>query len=290
MSWKEIAWNGVRFSVPVAWEVTQIGPRYLVFEGQGEPALEIKWSRIKGTFSQQSALRRLCRLHGNTVRESPLPREWARLLGDFTATGFTWKAETMSGRGVILYCPACGNATLIQFFSKRADCNPDNQTCLSVLASFRDHRLDDQVLWSIFDIRAMIPAAFQLVRHRFEAGIFELKFGAQGQQITLHRWGPASVLLGDSSLLQFAVQKAWGNQNDLRPLTWAGHEAVQWEQTTERSFWTRWWNQMTGAPNFQQFRLWHLVDKNRILSVSARGKKSFNDKMLDRICREYESL
>ena len=193
MLWREIAWNGARLSTPAAWEVAKIGPRYLLLADQEEPAMEIKWERVKGRFSHRTALRRLRSLHGNSVQESPLPDEWKQPLNGFIVTGFTWQAETRGGRGAILYCPACGNATLIQFF--RTFSSPGNKTCLRVLASFQDHSLDDQVRWSLFDIRAQIPAEFRLVRYRFEAGRFEMHFGSKGQRIALYRWGPASALL-----------------------------------------------------------------------------------------------
>lgn len=288
MSWKEIAWNGVRFSVPAAWEVTQIGPKYLVIGAQEEPAMEIKWERGKGSFSHRTALRRLRTHHGDTVRENMLPEGWKQVLSDFTVTGFTWQAAAMGGRGAILHCPACGNATLIQFFRNHRD--PTNQTCLRVLASFRDHSSDDQVLWSIFDIRASIPAAFRLIRHRFEAGTFELNFGSQGQQITLYRWGPASVLLGDGGLLQFAATTVRIHQTELHPLTWVGHDAVQWEHSLASGRWARWWGRMMGEPSFQWFRLWHLAEKNRILSVVAKGKKPIHSHLLDRVCAQYDSI
>lgn len=288
MSWKEIAWNGVRFSAPAAWEVAKIGARYLMLEVQGEPILEIKWERVKGTFSHRSALRRLRALHGDSVGETPLPDGWEQALAEFTATGFAWQTEAMAGRGAILYCAACGTAVLIQFFRNHSD--PPNQTCLRVLASFRDHSSDDKVLWSIFDIRAVIPVQFHLVRYRFEAGIFELTFGSKGQQITLCRWGPASVLLGAGGLSQFAATCVRIPRTELRPQAWAGHDAMQWEQSGSPGRWARWWGQMTGEPFSQWFRIWHVAGKNRILSVGAKGKKSIHPAMLDRICSEYESL
>lgn len=288
MSWREIAWNGVRFSTPAAWEVAKIGPRYLLLADPGEPALEIKWERIKGRFSHRTALRRLSSLHGNTVQESPLPDEWKQILNGFTVTGFTWQAEAKGGRGAILYCPACSNATLIQFF--RNFSIPSNRTCLRVLASFQDHSLDDKVRWSIFDIRAEVPAEYRLVRYRFEAGRFEMHFGSKGQQITLYRWGPASALLDNGDLFAFAAKTIRIHRNEWRPLTWTGHNAVQWEKSVSSGRWARCRERMMGVPHFQWFRLWHILEKNRVFGVGAKGDKHMQSELLDRICTEYESL
>ena len=288
MSWREIAWNGARLSTPAAWEVAKIGPRYLLLADQEEPAMEIKWERVKGRFSHRTALRRLRSLHGNSVQESPLPDEWKQPLNGFIVTGFTWQAETRGGRGAILYCPACGNATLIQFF--RTFSSPGNKTCLRVLASFQDHSLDDQVRWSLFDIRAQIPAEFRLVRYRFEAGRFEMHFGSKEQRIALYRWGPASALLDNGDLFAFAAQTIRIQRSEWRPLTWAGHPAVQWEKPVSAGLWARCRERMLRKPHFQWFRLWHLLEENRLFGVSAKGDKRFQSGWLDRICTQYESL
>ena len=288
MLWREIAWNEIRFSSPAVWEAAKIGPRYLLLAEQGEPALEIKWERIKGRFSHRSAFRRLSSLHGNTVQECPLPDDWKQILGGFTGTGFTWQAKTRSGRGAILYCPACGNATLIQFFLNFSGSN--NEISHRVLASFRDHSLDNQVRWSIFDIRAEIPAEYRLVRYRFEAGRFEMLFGSKRQQITLYRWGPASALLDNGDLFGFAAKTIRIHRNEWRPLTWIGNHAVQWEKSVTGGPWARCRERMMGVPHFQWFRLWHLSGKNRILGVGVKGVKTFQSELLDSICSQYESL
>lgn len=287
-SWREIAWNGVRFSTPAVWEVAKIGPRYLLFADQGEPALEIKWERIKGRFSHQTALKRLNSLYRNTVQKSPLPGEWEKILGNFTVMGFAWQAEARGGRGAIVYCPACGNATLIQFFGNFS--GSSQETCRRVLASFQDHSIDNRVCWSIFDIRAEIPAEYQLVRYRFDAGRFEMHFGSKRQQIALYRWGPASALLENGDLLAFAAKTIRIHRSEWHPLTWAGHHAVQWEMSVLGGLWARCRERMMGKPHFQWFRFWHLLEENRVLGVGAKGDKAFQSEWLDMICTRYESL
>jgi hypothetical protein len=288
MSWREIAWNGIRFSTPAVWEVAKIGPRYLLLADQGEPALEIKWEGTKGRFSHQTALKRLKSLHRDTVHEKPLPEEWEKTLGDFTVMGFAWQAEAKGGRGAILYCPACRNATLIQFFQNFLTAN--HETCRRVLASFRDHSRDNRVRWSIFDIRAEIPAEYRLVRYRFEAGRFEMQFGSKRKRITLYRWGPASALLGDGNLSEFAAKTIRIHRSEWHPLMWSGHHAVQWEKSVSGGLWVWCRERMLGKPHFQWFRLWHIMQKNRVLGVGAEGDKTFHSEFLDRICTQYESL
>ena len=288
MSWREIAWNGVRFSTPVDWEVAKIGPRYLLLTDQGEPAMEIKWERVKRRFSHRTAFRRLSSLHGKTVQERPLPDEWKQILVGFAGMGFTWQAETKSGRGAILYCPDCGNATLIQFFQNFS--SPSNKTCLRVLASFQDHSLDDNVRWSIFDIRSEIPAEYRLIRYRFEAGRFEIHFGSKGQQLSLYRWGPASALLDNDNIAAFAAKTTRIQQSEWCALHRTGYIAVQWEKSILGGLWVQCRERLMRVPHFQWFRLWHLAEQNRLMGIGVKGNKTFPAEFLDRICNAYESL
>ena len=91
---------------------------------------------------------------GKTLKERPLPAGWETALKNFEATGFSWRGTSLGGTGVILYCPACRNASLIQFYQR--DSEELKHACPSILASFQDHRQDDHVFLSVFDIRAMM--------------------------------------------------------------------------------------------------------------------------------------
>jgi hypothetical protein len=288
MSWREIAWNGVRFSAPAAWEVAKIGPRYLLLTDQGEPALEIKWEKIKGRFSHRTAFRRLSSLHGKTVQESPFPDGWKQVLNGFTATGFAWQAESKGGRGAILYCPACANATLIQFFHHKS--NPIAETCLHILSTFQDHATDDRVRWSLFDIKAVIPSQYQLARYRFEAGRYELNFASRKETVALYRWGPASALLAAEDLVAFAAKTLEGQRSDWLALTWSEHPSAEWEKRFPAGLWARFGERLTGTRHYQKMRLWHLPEKNRIMGVTVRGNKPYLPEFFDTLCLSYESL
>lgn len=287
-----MAWNGIRFMAPVNWQVGTIGTRYLMLEEESGPVLEIKWARIKGAFSHKAHLHRLATLHGRNlgkaVRESPLPPGWKKALGGYSAKAFSWHGKTVSGKGVILYCPTCQNATLIQFYHR--DASKAENVSERLLASLRDHRQDNQVVWSVFDIRATIPNTFHLVRQRFEPGIFELEFMSKGQKVTLYRWGPASILLCDRDLVQFARAMLHISQVEPRSLSLAGRKAVEWNVTPPPSRWAHLWGRMKAKPSFQWYRLWHLEEKNCIFGVRIEGKRPLDTPFLDRICVGYESL
>ena len=289
---KEVAWNGIRFLSPREWELGKIGSRYLMLEDESGPVMEIKWGQIKGTFSHRDYLKRLSAFRGKdhrkSVSESPLPSGWEKALGSFESTGFSWRGTLLGGMGVILFCPTCRNATLIQFYQR--DSGKLKRIYQPVLASFRDHRQDNQVVWSVFDIRAMMPVQYQLVRHRLDPGQFELAFESKGQQITLYRWGPASILLENRDLVEFAgaMVDTFGNEPHL--VTKSSGKVVEWEVHLPLSQWKRLWGYIKTRRPFQKYRLWHIEEKNRILGVSAVGKKPFDSRLLEQIFSGYESI
>jgi hypothetical protein len=288
MSWRELAWNGIRFSAPADWETAKIGPCYLLLTRQGECALEIKWGKARKRFTPRAALRRLKSLHRDAIQETPLSEEWQRALSRFTGTGFSWQAEAKGGKGAALHCPACGNATLIQFFQPKSDLN--DKTCLRILQSFQDHSAEDRVRWCIFDIQAVIPAAYRLDKFRFEAGRFELNFASKKTGISLYRWGPASALLNKEDLAAFGAKAFGSPQSEWHSLSWIDHPAVGWEKRPPAGLWARFRESLTGTRHYQRKRLWHLAEKNRIMGVAISGNKPCPSEGFDAICLSYESL
>ena len=292
MKWQEFAWYGVRFEAPANWQVGKMGPRYLLLENDAGPALELKWGKVTGRFSQRAHLRRLAALKekkiGRPVNECPIPPGWQEAVANYQATGFSWQGEEIGGRGVLLYCTTCHTATLIQFYQK--DDRNTEKISRRVLNSFIDHRDDNLLTWSLYDIRATLPADFNLKQYRFEAGEFELSFASKRQTLTLHRWGPASILLTRSDLIEIARRLIPNPYGVGTPVNLGEGEAVEWRIDPPPTPWGRGWGRIQRRLPFQWLRLWHLPAKNRILGVRIQGKKSINPRFLDWVCEGYESL
>jgi hypothetical protein len=282
---KEIAWK------PSTWELGQISARHLTLEDESEPAMEIKWGPIKGKFSHRTHLKRLAALQAKPlkkrVKEWPLPPAWKRALADFQASGFTWQGQTKSGQGAILYCPTCRNASLIQFFHPKSA--EPGRIPLEVLNTFQDHTHNDQVIWSIFDLRARIPRNFNLLSHSFHAGSYKLNFINRRQHLILYRWAPASAWLTRQDLTQFTQTLPDFAAGIPRAGSMQGCPAVEW-QHAPRSKWLGWLSHSKRNPAYQWWRLWHLEEKNRILGVRMYGKKPYDEVLLNTICAHYESL
>ena len=290
-SWRQIAWNGIRFKTPAGWEVGQIGTRHLILEDEKGPVMEVKWGFVKGTFSHKAHLKRLISSRSRRARvhinEWFLPAQWKDALADFKTSGFLWQGRDASGRGAILFCPACRTAALIQFF--RDSSVEREKILMTVLKSYRDHGKEEQVLWSIFDIRAMLPNTLQLLRFRFDIGKFELVFSTHRQTIHLHRWAPAAALLGERDLISFTKTLPEFAEGHPRSLTIGDCEAVEWNKASERG-WRQTMGRLRGKSSFFWFRLWHLEEQNRILSVRSESKYPLDLELLSQICANYESI
>ncbi|MBT8371364.1 MAG: hypothetical protein KJO34_10410 [Deltaproteobacteria bacterium] len=290
-SWKQIAWNGIRFKIPVGWEVVQIGARHLILEDEALPVMEIKWGAVKGVFSHRNHLKRLAALQSRrnkiSVAEWILPPHWEKALTGFKAGGFLWQSPAASGRGAILFCVVCRTATLIQFFGDSSF--KREKVFLTVLKSFRDHSKDGWLPWSIFDIRVTLPQSLQLKRFRFEAGKFELVFTAGRHSIYLHRWAPAAALLAGRDLIAFAETVPEFTRGAPRSLTVNHCEAIEWEIIPGNDWWRK-LSRFKVKSSYFFFRLWHLDKQNRILGVRAEGKYPIDILLVNQICEHYESL
>jgi len=292
LKWRQIAWNGVRFDTPMDWEIGKIGHRYLMLETPRGPVMEVKWAPVKGKFNLRTQLKHLAASQGRqlrkSLREEKLPTDWARAVERYDSLGFAWRNDSLGGRGAVLYCPGCRKAVLLQFFEKTGQ-RPFAQAD-QVLASFDDHNEGRKTLWSVFDIHAEVPVVYHLKRFRFEAGAYELSFSNRQSQLTLQRWGPAAVLLKDGGLEGFE-QRCLGLSAN-RSVTFKKRSplTVELENGLPSGLFPRLYRRLQRHPLYRCQRLWHEVDKNRILGVRLEGRHPVEAEVLDGICKTYATV
>jgi hypothetical protein len=249
--------------------------------------MEIKWGPVKGRFSRRSHLRRLSKLtlaRGAALREWAPPQDWKQALSRFEYAGFAWEAGSEAAVGVILHCPACRTASLIQFFQppgRSAAAGP----AVAVLASLRDHRDDGCVAWAVYDIRALLPSGFALVRHRFQAGQFFLEFRARRRTIGLFRWAPAAVLLRDRDLSRFAETMAGLDGMEFRAAAGAGEPAVEGGERVAGV--ARRLASALGLRPIRTARIWHVPARNRILGIVVAGRFAIDPAVMETVRGGY---
>ncbi len=287
-NWKTIAWNGVRFTVPGDWDPARVGRRHLLLESAPGPVMEVKWAAVKGRFSGGRHLRKLARRvgrNGGVFRETALPAKWRTSVAGFEAEGFQWDAGTERSSGVLLYCPACRIASMIQFLERPgADITTSNAA--RVLASFQDHRSDDRTAWALYDMVALLPDSFALERCRFEAGRFVLEFNGPVGRLTLYRWAPAEVLLQNRNLADFAQTVAGGKGLSFRSFTVHGHPAVDGGDPLPVGPGGR-LRARLGLGRFRRLRLWRVAGRNRILGVRLEGRRPIEDPEMQVVSDAY---
>ena len=289
-SCKPIAWNGIQFNAPADWDVAELGLHYLLLENRDGPVLEIKWGRVRGPFSHKKQLRRLVRSQdarsAATLREIDCPQQWEQALPSFIRICFAWAGRNIRGKGIILYCPECRKTTFIQFYQKGPQ--PDPAILTSVLASFQDHATKEGTVWAVFDIRAKIPKRYRLTRHRFLPGEFEITFASKGETLSLHRWGPASILLSTGNLQEFARRVLVFPQGEPLPMQASDVPAVEWAVDLPKDWPSRFWRHLRHSTVNQKARLWWLQESNRILGVRISSRRCVDTTVFEKICVAYD--
>jgi len=292
LKWRQIAWNGVRFDIPMDWEIGKIGYRYLLLETARGPAMEIKWAPVTGKFNLRTQLKRLAASQGRQLRrglrEKNLPTDWARAVERYDSLGFAWQTDGICGRGAVLYCRGCRKAILLQFFEKNGQ-RPFRQAD-RLLASFNDHSEGRKTLWSVFDIVAEVPETYHLKRFRFEAGAYELFFTSRQMQLTLLRWGPAAALLKDGGLEGFEKKCLGLSTNRSVRFTKRSPLILELEDGFPSGLFPRLYRRLQRHPFYRCLRLWHEVDKNRILGIQLEGRQPVEGGALDGIYKTYATI
>jgi hypothetical protein len=290
--WREVAWNGVRLDVPANWEIGEIGRRHLFLETVDGPQLEIKWGPVKGRFSPRAQLKRLAasqrRKLRKDLREESLPTAWARSLSRYESIGFLWRSGTIGGRGIVLYCPHCRQATLLQFY--QAPFNRPLPYATRLLASFVDHTDRPLLTWAVFDIRTKIPVEYLLKAFRFEAGFYELAFSSRTAMLTLQRWSPADVLLREDGLAGFERKfLAYSTKRSMIFKT-RSSDTLEVADSLPKGILQRLKGRLRRQPLYSRARLWHEADKNRILGVQIEGRSPIESQHLHSICTNYGTI
>lgn len=293
-NWKEIGWNGICLSVPSTWEAGRVGERYILFEHESFPILELKWNKIKGKFSAEKHLKQLKSDYQKQqfVQEIStwlVPRSWYDILKCHEITGFQWQGNLFAGKGLILFCKNCRCATLLQFY-ERLDGKRERISSIykgKILSTFRDHTSNGLQLWSVFDIRTILPNHFKLIHHAFSPGAFELAFETDNYRISFYRWSPASLILFESDLKCYAEKVFPFASHCLVSELLDDSEMIELESSPSISLWRKLRQKLRKKMIFKWARIWHVPMANRILAVKAESDKPLDFDLLRSFCSEY---
>lgn len=283
---KIFAWSGLRFFLPPGWETGQLAGDHGWLESDFQPVLEFKTAIVKGRFSFRRHLKHLEQTSPLRLRRTDLPAAWGAHLMAFQTQAFSWQGPRLAGDGLVIYCPECRRATLMQFY--RTGQAPAE--VVPLLASFDDHGPGRRPTVAVYDIQATVPARLPLMRHRFDSGRFELVFGDRRRQLTLGRWSPADAALRhhNDSLLDFARRNGLPRGYDLPMSPRTLDRGLEWRWPVRRAWHDRLPQRLRPRLAPIALRIWHRPEANRILAARADGGLDYE--LFADVCRGYEIL
>jgi hypothetical protein len=285
-TWDELAWNGIRFLKPPFWDLTVIGERRLILETRTRPALEIQWAYVGKDTLPVDIVKKLPSLYRGKrptiTKASVFLKQKTSIESNLNWSSFVWKENSLSGFGVVTVCPVCGTGGMFRFYGM--DDDKSIQTAIHLINSFTDHESGNALLWAVFDIRACIPKNMRLSRHRFSPGAFTLSFSENKASVTLYRFGPASHLLSGRSIEDFAMSMT---EKPMGIVIHRDPSRVEWEYVPPEK---------TGFFRFKllrkkeiphRFRLWHVMEMNRVLGIHATGRDAADPVRFNQIATDY---
>ena len=238
---REIAWYGIKFTIPVEFQPVSIAKNHLLFEQEGKPVFEVKWQKNCSKPDPERIINKLAEKNRHFIRapqliEVSLPTQGKKpkkdkscndfdydgfsmlkdISPDFTPYPFTWKTTDTHAQGVIMLCSKCQGISILQFFQSQNDKNetlsdpgranigyPNAHN--TIIKSFADHNVYpyDLSTWAMFDMHFVMPARYKLEKYSFKPGHFSMIFKDKNVMVELHRFSPASFLLNEKTLGQF---------------------------------------------------------------------------------------
>jgi hypothetical protein len=294
---RELGWNGFRVFVPESWDAARLGNRYILLENAEGPVMEAKWTLSNGKSDPEKVLKKLGKSilrqnGGQSLNPFDLPDDWSTSMKGFRHVGFQWQGDIYSGKGVVACCSKCRRTTLLQFYSPRQKCLPERATVdhPSVLSSFTDHSVDGYCLWSVFDIRLLLPDTLSLVRHSFSPGAFQIDFACDSLKLSFFRWGPASAILAENRLDEFVKKQFRFDIDGVKLESESSGEWYEFRSIPPLSILRGWFSKMRKKPVYQWGRVWRQNPSNRILAVVAKSHKNFDSNFPKKLCSFYETV
>jgi hypothetical protein len=235
-----IGWQGFTLTAPEDWTIGAIGgdhaEGYLRIDGGDMVRAELKWFERKGPVSVQEVVGNFLKeLSKRRRRKDPeiRSRRDTRLLGRRRSGRgqlecFHWSDGTRQAHGAAWQCTQCNRVSIVQVLGKGTEAL--DELARELLESVSDHPQDGWSTWATYGLRCEVPEEFRLSGQRLMAGLLELNFALDSEQITVMRWGMADIALGNEDLRTWAQKelaprlKAWNATYE--ELEYNGHSAI----------------------------------------------------------------
>ncbi|WP_029894616.1 hypothetical protein [Desulfohalovibrio reitneri] len=275
-----VAWNGVDLSTPDSWEPVAMGKRTLTLGPSGHPALDLKWNPIRGRFAADKHLKRMARgfpakQGGSLKKANPpggFPSRWnSRIF-------FTWELAGERGGGCLLYDAKAGAALAAQWRTAYRD------EAVKALSGLHMSGNGSDIPFALYDIRAVMPAGYELGTYAFQPGLFRLTFQTKKSEIELSRFGPAEVLLKQG--MHGFLEKQYG---EFLKNTEASEtpEGLLMQPRRAPSYPLRLAGRLGRRKPYKRLEAWRPEGSNRILCLRAASASPLDAELLREVRMNY---
>ena len=197
LKFRQVGWNGIRLTVPSAWETHIGGHNHLIFEADFSPLLEIRWKKsAKGKNPKSRSIEKQIKRTTTTLREVNLPSEWSFLEEKYYTTCFG-KSELAFSTGICV-CRECQSLLIFQLSHKEKNSAPLLRKCLKSLSCH--HSTDEPEFWSLQDFQLTLPPAYSLIDYSFTPGLTRISFRTRRTVLHIGKLGPADARLKGQTL------------------------------------------------------------------------------------------
>jgi len=282
-NWKPFAWQGVRLTVPVDWELAYTHGRrpdgFLRLADSDGVRLEVRWNgrrtKSPASYGVDACLAEVTRAARKSSQDFGIRRD-TKLAAPpgMEVECYAW-VERRQNLGMLSRCSECGRTVHIQVMGRPGE--PLKATARTIFASLRDHpktRVTPEP-WCFHDMAFAVPPAQPLQRQRLRAGLERMVFGRRRTRIEFLRASLAELLLADSDLkacfVKMCAPSLKRRSFKTTPQTHRGHDAIYIEG---RPWLIVNMLRLAGFSRATRAVCWHCETTNRIMACCYDGPAS----------------
>ena len=274
-------WDGIGMNLPEGWQpcFIEYQQKQIMMRFEDErnaERLQLKVQDIKGRFAVDRNMKAIEKGIRKARKKSPdlefrtgvtIPMVKKTFRGEPFAT-FGWREGDLVAWGLLVHCPKCARASIIQIVSGADEDDP--QLAGRILSSYRDHPEGDIVRWSAYGVDFDAPRSFTHAEHGYDPrGLFRVTLKDGRESLSVLRWNLANLMLKGTDLEGFA-RKSF--TKDFRRY----NLAVEYDTTRLISRMKVAFRRRLRSlrPAFMCGMLWHCAATNRIFSVHLLSDSS----------------
>lgn len=312
----DVSWQGVRLAVPADWELGRVdgdgSSGYARLDDANMVRAEVEWRAAPARGARRPVadlvdryIEQLEKKAGKSDLEFSVQRQ-AKFLKDkrwlegSEYETFIWEADYRA-YNLARACPECHRIILLRVLTKVGD----NAEALvnRIMPTLEDHPHEDhggRTLWSLYGMRFLSPAGYDLTEHELKSGHIRLTFEKdRGRQIVrVHRLSMAQMLLKERTLQEWFPSFFHKDLKDFRstvsadPAGLRGHEGIRVEGSPR----SRWRQILRPLPlvnprprRWLSGAAWHCPQQNRICVVEhlVRKQAEQDDDVLEDLISGY---